>query len=104
MGEHVTLTDAMTAGDELGEAELRYKMLAEVFADSPQLRANLNPSLERAKAEILRLRAANKPKRTLTDEVAAGTVVQFDPSRFQKSTKDAAPPSDAGKARKGARR
>ena len=85
MGKHVTLTDAMTAGDELGEAELRYKMLAEVFADSPQLRANLNPSLERAKAEILRLRAANKPKQTLPDQVAAGTVVQFDPSRFQKT-------------------
>ena len=83
--DYTTLSAAMAAGDELAEAEIRYKMLAEVFADSPQLRANLNPSIERVKAEILRLRAANKPKQDLPDQVKAGTVVQFDPSRFQKT-------------------
>jgi hypothetical protein len=57
MAKYATLNEAMVAKDELGEAELRYKLLAEAFEDEPQLRSQLNPQLERAKAEILRLRA-----------------------------------------------
>lgn len=89
--DYTTLSAAMAAGDELAEAEIRYKMLAEVFADSPQLRANLNPSLERAKAEILRLRAASAAQEKLPDRTGTGgTVVpmnatRFQPSRFRKS-------------------
>jgi hypothetical protein len=80
MAKYETLDAAMAAGDELGEAELRYKLLAETFEEMPQLRGNINNQLERVKAEILRLRAARKPK---ADE--AGTVVPFDPGRFQRS-------------------
>ncbi|MET9326070.1 hypothetical protein [Tsukamurella sp. NPDC003166] len=71
----------MEAGDDLAEAEIRYQMLAEVFTDSPQLRANLAPALERTKAEILRLRAAAKPVPSTTGD---GKVVPFDGARFQK--------------------
>ncbi len=52
----------MDANDELAEAERRYELLAETFEAAPYLRANLNPALERAKAEIVRLRAAGPPK------------------------------------------
>lgn len=82
MAKYATLNEAMEAKDELGEAELRYKLLAEVFEDKPQLRANLNPALDRAKAEILRLRAA-KPSSDGSSPV--GKVVAFDATRFHKS-------------------
>lgn len=84
MTKHRTLTAAMAAGDDLAEVELRYKMLAEVFKDSPQLRANLNPALERAKAEIVRLRALAKRDAPPSD--GDGNVVPFDSGRFRKST------------------
>ncbi|MGB6148441.1 hypothetical protein [Mycolicibacter algericus] len=80
MPEYDSLNAAMEAGDELAEAEIRYRLLAEVFVAVPNLRSNLNPQLERCKAEILRLRAA-KP----TAEKAAGKVVAFDASRFKRS-------------------
>lgn len=76
MGKYESLTAAMDARDELAEAEIRYRLLAEVFEEKPQLRGNLNPALERAKAEIVRLRATKPPKEP-------GKVVTFDPSRFQ---------------------
>ena len=80
MAKYETLNEAMDGGDELAEAEIRYRLLSEVFEDMPQLRANLNPALERAKAEIMRLRA-------LKPEVStpSGTVVAFDANRFRKS-------------------
>lgn len=81
--KHRTLTAAMTAGDELAEVEIRYRMLAEVFKDQPQLRANLNPALERAKAEIVRLRALAKRDATPSDDDS--NVVPFDSGRFRKS-------------------
>lgn len=80
-----TLTEAMDAKDDLAEVELRYELLAEVFEDMPQLRANLNPALERAKAEIGRLRAMSAAATTTPDE-NAGKVVAFDASRFRKSS------------------
>lgn len=65
----------------LAEAELRYKLLAETFEKMPQLRANINAQLERAKAEIVRLRAL-----AATSKPAKGdTVVPFDATRFRKS-------------------
>ena len=79
MASYTSLNEAMVAKDELGEAELRYKLLAEAFEDKPQLRSQLNAQLERAKAEIIRLRAL-KP---VTQEV--GKVVAFDAERFRKS-------------------
>ncbi|QZT61253.1 hypothetical protein [Mycolicibacterium austroafricanum] len=81
MAKYVTLVEAMDAEDELGEAELRYKLLAEAFEEMPQMRSQLNAQIERAKAEILRLRAVAKPE-TSTE---SGTVVAFDANRFRKS-------------------
>lgn len=81
MAKYKTLAEAMAAGDDLAEAEIRYGLLAEVFEAEPKLRGNLNTALERAKAEIGRLRAA----RADTVAAAAGKVVPFDSSRFRKS-------------------
>lgn len=78
-----TLVEAMDAKDDLAEAEIRYRLLAETFEKMPQLRANLNPALERAKAEIFRLRAARPGSGSA--EAASPKVVAFDPSRFRKS-------------------
>lgn len=80
MAEYKTLNEAMGVGDELGEVELRYRLLAEVFEAVPNLRGNLNSQLERAKAEIVRLRAAGPP-----NSEARGKVVAFDAARFRKS-------------------
>ena len=83
MAKYATLVEAMDAKDELAEAEIRYRLLAETFEAEPKLRANLNPALERAKAEILRLRAmAGDPT---SRDVDAGKVVPFDAARFRKS-------------------
>lgn len=81
MASYKTLAEAMDANDELAEAEIRYRLLAEVFEESPNLRANLNPALERAKAEILRLRAVKTDDPGATD----GNLVAFDATRFRKS-------------------
>ncbi len=81
MAKFKSLNEAMDAEDGLAEAEIRYRLLAAVFEDEPKLRANLNPALERAKAEIVRLRAAAKPAST-----EPARVVAFDPARFRKST------------------
>lgn len=78
--KYASLADAMAAGDELAEAEIRHRLLAETFEDSPQLRGNLNPALERAKAEIVKLRAM---KTKAPDK--PGKVVAFDASRFKKT-------------------
>lgn len=91
MAKHRTLNGAMAAGNLLAEAEIRYKLLAEAFEQMPQLRSNLNPQLERAKAEIARLRALKNPNSgdsASSGEGAAGNpgkVVAFDHSRFRKS-------------------
>lgn len=78
----------MAAGNLLAEAEIRYKLLAEAFEQMPQLRSQLNPQIERAKAEIARLRAL-APKRQeaapAADEKGGGKVVAFDADRFRKS-------------------
>jgi len=79
MAKYAKLNDAMVANDELAEVEIRYGLLAEAFEAMPQLRANLNSQLERAKAEIARLRAV-KPKAGATRKVVA-----FDAERFRKS-------------------
>lgn len=81
MASYKTLNEAMDARDDLAEAEIRYRLLAEVFEESPQLRGNLNPALERAKAEIVRLRALQPRK-----PEGRGKVVAFDTDRFRKST------------------
>ncbi|KQU33843.1 hypothetical protein [Rhodococcus sp. Leaf233] len=83
MAEYKSLTAAMAAGDELAEAELRYDMLAEAFEELPQMRSQLNAQLERAKAEIMRLRALSK-KPTETENTS-GKVVAIDAGRFRKS-------------------
>ncbi|PJK21242.1 hypothetical protein [Mycolicibacterium goodii] len=82
MAKQQTLSEAMAAGDELAEAEIRYRLLAETFEKMPQLRANLNPALERAKAEIVRLRALNTKK---SDSTESAKVVAFDATRFRKT-------------------
>lgn len=79
-----TLTAAMAAGDELAEAEIRYRMLAESFKELPQMRSQLNPQLERAKAEIMRLRALSK-KPESESENTSSKVVAIDANRFRKS-------------------
>ncbi|QFS89492.1 hypothetical protein FIV07_01975 [Mycobacterium sp. THAF192] len=83
MARYKTLAEAMEAGDELAEAEIRFRLLSEVFEAVPNLRGNLNTALERTKAEIFRLRAAQGSKPGA--EPAAGKVVPFDASRFQRS-------------------
>lgn len=86
MGKYETLNDAMVAEDELGEAELRYRLLSEAFEEMPQLRSQLNAQLERAKAEIVRLRAlAPKGESGSSSEEKSGKVVAFDVDRFRKS-------------------
>lgn len=82
MADYATLNEAMVANDELAEAQLRYKLLAEAFEENPKLRPQFNAQLERAKAEILRLRAV-APKPTQQE---SGTVVAFDAARFRKSS------------------
>lgn len=84
MAEYKTLNEAMIAKDELGEAELRYKLLAEAFEALPQLRSQLNAQLERAKVEIGRLRALAPGSSAKAEEVS-GKVVAFDANRFKKS-------------------
>lgn len=84
MASYATLHEAMVANDGLAEAELRYRLLAEAFEDEPKLRSQLNPALERAKAEILQLRAL-KPKTAESSQQTVGTVVAFDAERFRKS-------------------
>ncbi len=84
MATYKTLNDAMAAGDELAEAEIRYRMLAEAFSEMPQLRSQLNAQIERAKAEIVRLRALRKNPDDAAKK-SAGNVVAFDANRFQKS-------------------
>lgn len=90
MADYATLNDAMVADDELAEAEIRYRLLAEAFEEMPQLRSQLNTQVERAKAEILRLRALRPGKPTAEgvatgDEAKFGQVVAFDAARFRKS-------------------
>lgn len=84
MAEYTTLNDAMEANDELAEAKLRYRLLSEAFEDMPQLRSQLNAQLERAKAEIGRLRAL-APKKEESEKEESGKVVAFDVDRFRKS-------------------
>ena len=82
MAEYASLNAAMVAKDDLAEAELRYRLLSETFEAEPKLRGNLNTALERAKAEILRLRSA---KQAAGESSTDGKVVAFDASRFRKS-------------------
>ncbi|MGC5028146.1 hypothetical protein ACLQ3K_25655 [Tsukamurella sp. DT100] len=84
MAKYATLNEAMEANDELAEAEIRYRMLAEAFDELPQLRSQLNSQIERAKAEIVRLRALAKPSDT--PKTDPGNVVPFDAGRFRKSS------------------
>lgn len=88
MAEYTTLNEAMDANDELAEAKIRYRLLAEAFEEKPQLRSQLNAQLERAKAEISRLRALAPKSGTETEAEQAessGKVVAFDAGRFRKS-------------------
>ena len=85
MAEYNSLNDAMEAEDDLAEAKIRYRMLAEAFKELPQLRSQLNPQLERAKAEISRLRALAKPS-DATEKVDPAKVIPFDADRFRKSS------------------
>lgn len=87
MAKYVTLNEAMVANDDLAEAKIRYRLLAEAFEDMPQLRSQLNAQLERAKAEIVRLRALKaKPEgEGSTAAETSGKVVAFDANRFRQS-------------------
>lgn len=83
MAKYATLNDAMNAKDALAEAERRYELLAKAFEDEPKLRSQLNPALDKAKAEIMQLRALAPKSGTEQSEV--GKVVAFDAERFRKS-------------------
>lgn len=85
---YTSLNEAMEANDELAEAKIRYRLLAEAFEEKPQLRSQLNPQIERAKAEIARLRALGaKPAagESTSEAGTLGRVVAFDAGRFRKS-------------------
>lgn len=83
MAKYATLNEAMAAKDPLAEAELRYQLLAEAFEEEPKLRSQLNPALDKLKAEIMQLRAL-APK-SGAEESVVGKVVAFDAERFRKS-------------------
>lgn len=85
MAEYTTLNEAMDANDELAEAKIRYRLLAEAFEQKPQLRSQLNAQLERAKAEIGRLRALAPRSGAEPAEEKSGKVVAFNADRFRKS-------------------
>ena len=85
MAKYATLNEAMVANDELAEALMRYRLLAEAFELAPQLRSQLNPQLERAKAEIVRLRALTADAGSAAALNEGGKVVAFDAERFRKS-------------------
>ncbi|QYC53669.1 terminase small subunit [Gordonia phage Leroy] len=85
MADYDSLSAAMAAGDELAEAELRYDLLAEAFVEKPQLRSQLNTQLERAKAEIVRLRALLEKPDASKEKTDAGRVIAFNGDRFRKS-------------------
>lgn len=78
------LNAAMEAGDALAEAEIRYRLLADAFTELPQLRSQLNSQIERAKAEILRLRALSDGPAKV-EATPDPKVVQFNADRFRKS-------------------
>lgn len=84
MAEYTTLNEAMDAEDGLAEAEIRYRLLAEVFENEPKLRSQLNPALDKAKAEVMQLRALSGSSAQGT-AAASGKVVAFDAERFRKS-------------------
>ncbi len=84
MAKFASLYEAMEAKDGLAEAEIRYRLLAEVFEDEPKLRAQLNPALDKAKETIERLRALGGKQQSGKDS-ASGKVVAFDADRFRKS-------------------
>ena len=84
-----SLSDAMVAGDSLAEAMLRYRGLAQTWAEMPQLRGQINSQLSAMKAEIERLRAlakqAAQPDAPAgSDESKFGQVVPID-GRFAKT-------------------
>lgn len=83
---YATLNEAMAANDELAEAEIRYRLLAEAFEAKPQLRSQLNTQIERAKAEIIRLRALKPKPDEVSTQQELGKVVAFDAERFRKSS------------------
>lgn len=83
MAEYVTLNDAMDANDELAEARLRYRLLAESFEENPKLRGQINAQLVSTKAEISRLRALDPDAEKKAE--SSGKVVAFSADRFRKS-------------------
>lgn len=94
MAEYNTITEAVLAGDMLAAAEIRLRQLDEAFTDQPQMRSQLSTALERAAAEVERLKAM-KPKSQVEetasgdapagDEAKFGQVVPFDADRYRKS-------------------
>lgn len=84
MATYESLSAAMDARDSLAEAEIRYRLLAEVFEAEPKLRSQLNPALDKAKAEVMQLRAMSGDS-TQDASAASGKVVAFDDARFRKS-------------------
>ncbi len=82
MAKYSSLNEAMVAKDALAEAERRYALLAEAFEAEPKLRSQLNPALDKVKAEVLQLRALSTGPVAVAD---AGKVVAFDAERFRKS-------------------
>lgn len=87
MSKYESLNEAMEAGDALAEAEIRYRLLAEAFTVAPQLRSQLATAIERAKAEVLQLRALSKGpgEGTTQGDTSPGKVIGFDANRFRKS-------------------
>lgn len=84
--KYTTLSAAMDAEDNLAEAEIRYKLLAETFTEMPQLRGNLNGALERAKTEIIQLRAAKAAEAKKAKKPGPEVVVPFEADRFRKKS------------------
>lgn len=81
--KYTSITDAVLAGDMLAAAEMRLRKLDEAFVGLPQMRSQLSTALERAAAEVERLKAL-KPEAD-ESEKQLGKVVPFDADRYRKS-------------------
>lgn len=89
MAEYSTITDAVLAGDMLTAAEMRLRKLDEAFVGLPQMRSQLSTALERAAAEVERLKALRpkdqEPGEASGDAAKLGKVVAFNADRYRKS-------------------
>ncbi len=81
---YASLTEAMQAGDELAEAQMRYGELDKTFVEAaPRERKSLSVELNALMEKITRLRAQQNPDAETGTDPRWGQVVAID-DRFQR--------------------